>query len=636
MNEKNKKEWIKNVAIVFLVIMLLLTLFSNTIMNYSLPKVSVTYVGGGSINEVVRGSNVIEAGEPYVIKAEETRRIEAIPVAKGDHVEAGDVLIELADVESKELATAQDELAKAELDYYKTLLTTDVTAAVASSVNAKGASSFNTYVNQIGDIQNKIKACEELLKEKQQIIDNLSVGKLQDAVRQTTDKLSANLEVAIATEDKSQKSAELTAFKSSSIAEIDQRLSDLNSKLSAANGSATELDEVKKELKAIADGIGDSSSIDECKALKELEVIYHKYCDKNNTHNMVNDDGTIKSEYVYLNNAYLSAVERYKNAFDNNSASIKQQISELQDARNYFTNLSEGDDEAHVKAYEAAIERLRNASYNVEAIKARDDQVNAQYDAALKYAQEDYDKEKNRLSELKEAAKNLTTDISHALDADKLSQDIERKKEQIEKLKEQSVGAKITAPVAGIIQNIAYATGQDIESGKDIVTIIPDGQALTLRVAVKNEDAKRVSVGEAATLENSWIAMDAVIILQSITDDPDNPGKKSLLKFSIESNELRAGQSVTINMASISKECDAVVPLAAIHKDNSGDFVYVIEAKNSPLGNRYYAKKTPIRIELKDDTYAGVSGMSMGSQIITKSNKNVEDGKQVKLNEEEG
>lgn len=36
-NTKKRREWIKNAAIVFLVIMLILTFFSNTIMNYSLP-----------------------------------------------------------------------------------------------------------------------------------------------------------------------------------------------------------------------------------------------------------------------------------------------------------------------------------------------------------------------------------------------------------------------------------------------------------------------------------------------------------------------------------------------------------------------------------------------------------------------
>ena len=57
MEEKNttkRREWVKNAAIIFLTIMLLLTFFSNTIMNYSLPEVATQYVQTGTITAKVR------------------------------------------------------------------------------------------------------------------------------------------------------------------------------------------------------------------------------------------------------------------------------------------------------------------------------------------------------------------------------------------------------------------------------------------------------------------------------------------------------------------------------------------------------------------------------------------------------
>ena len=39
-----RKDTVKNLIIIFLTIMLLLTFFSNTIMNYSLPQVATQYV----------------------------------------------------------------------------------------------------------------------------------------------------------------------------------------------------------------------------------------------------------------------------------------------------------------------------------------------------------------------------------------------------------------------------------------------------------------------------------------------------------------------------------------------------------------------------------------------------------------
>ena len=46
MNEnsgKKRREWVKNAAIIFLSVMLVLTFFSNTFMNYSLPEVAAQW-----------------------------------------------------------------------------------------------------------------------------------------------------------------------------------------------------------------------------------------------------------------------------------------------------------------------------------------------------------------------------------------------------------------------------------------------------------------------------------------------------------------------------------------------------------------------------------------------------------------
>ena len=61
VQEKSKKrELIKTIAIIFLVIMLLLTFFSQTIMNHSLPEVATQVVQSGTINAKIRGSGTVD------------------------------------------------------------------------------------------------------------------------------------------------------------------------------------------------------------------------------------------------------------------------------------------------------------------------------------------------------------------------------------------------------------------------------------------------------------------------------------------------------------------------------------------------------------------------------------------------
>ena len=67
MTEQKVKNrgWVKNVAIIFLAVMLVLTFFSNTIMNASLPEAAVQYVQSGAITTQIRGNGTITAKETY-------------------------------------------------------------------------------------------------------------------------------------------------------------------------------------------------------------------------------------------------------------------------------------------------------------------------------------------------------------------------------------------------------------------------------------------------------------------------------------------------------------------------------------------------------------------------------------------
>lgn len=159
MNEKskNKREWVKTAAIIFLSVMLVLTFFSNTFMNYSLPEVATTYVQSGTITAKIRGTGVVESGDPYEIVAQESRKVMSVAVRAGDQVQKGDVLLYLEDADSEELKAAKTalETAKKELDrlqkeYDMSLLNQNVTAA---DIELAKNFSVDQYRKQITAIQ---------------------------------------------------------------------------------------------------------------------------------------------------------------------------------------------------------------------------------------------------------------------------------------------------------------------------------------------------------------------------------------------------------------------------------------------------------------------------------------------------
>lgn len=119
---KKKRGWVKNAAIIFLSIMLVLTLFSNHIQNYSLPEVSTYAVNSGSISAKIRGSGAVAANDSYEVKLTQSRVVQSVGVKTGDAVEAGDVLFLLADRDSTELEEAKASLESQNIELQKALI----------------------------------------------------------------------------------------------------------------------------------------------------------------------------------------------------------------------------------------------------------------------------------------------------------------------------------------------------------------------------------------------------------------------------------------------------------------------------------------------------------------------------------
>ena len=117
-----RRGWIKNAAIIFLAIMLLLTFFSNTIMNRSLPEVAAKTVTSGTISAKIRGTGTVAANSAYEVKVKENRVIKTVAVRKGDTVEVGDVLFILEEGESTGLQELRDQLDEAKYNYRLLLL----------------------------------------------------------------------------------------------------------------------------------------------------------------------------------------------------------------------------------------------------------------------------------------------------------------------------------------------------------------------------------------------------------------------------------------------------------------------------------------------------------------------------------
>ncbi len=145
---QKRRDIIKNILIVFLAGMLVLTFFSNTIMNRSLAEISGERSKSGKLTERVRGGGLVEANQSYDVVVDGNRVVDTINIRAGQTVAEGDILFTVGSGESAELEEAKKTLASLELEYKKMLLTAPVDYSAENKAIENARADYNTAVSK--------------------------------------------------------------------------------------------------------------------------------------------------------------------------------------------------------------------------------------------------------------------------------------------------------------------------------------------------------------------------------------------------------------------------------------------------------------------------------------------------------
>ncbi|WP_035766213.1 efflux RND transporter periplasmic adaptor subunit [Butyrivibrio sp. NC2002] len=225
--QKTRKDIIKDIAIAFLTILLLLTFFSNTIMNYSLPEVAIQQINSGSISPMIRGTGTVEAESPYNVKVTQERVIQSVAVAEGDHVEKGDILYNLEDKESTELTDAKTKLEELTQAYETSLFSGDLKDETITRIRQGKTTTFDQYQAKLKEATDRYNAAKDADLAVQAQIDELTQSQAYTAAQYNYDE----------------------ATPSYTDAEITYRLAELGELIEEATNSQTSAKERMDELK---------------------------------------------------------------------------------------------------------------------------------------------------------------------------------------------------------------------------------------------------------------------------------------------------------------------------------------------------------------------------------------------------
>lgn len=621
-----RREWVKTAAIIFLVVMLVLTFFSNTILNHSLPEVATANVTSGTINAKIRGSGTVSANETYDVTIKQTRKVASVKVRVGDSVSAGDVLMTLEAEESDELKQAQTELESMELSYEKSLIAASTEAA-----------------RENRDVQKLREAYNDLLAQYNQY-STMDARQIASAKAAADAKLK-DLQAA------SKAAQEAYDARNAEKAELESESTALKARVSALRTIQDKKSEVAAAEATLAQ--------DEMQYGSDYKYLFETIAEK--------DENKAMSFARYPESLAAVLKERPDANVDPNSGDGKTDpyLVRAQEIATAYITLTK--DEDTIKTLELELSRLIADTDDIR----EDDDINWEYDKALrKYdsiqaqldafdgktetlkkdaeraaqavsdQQEYVDKlaSASTLAEQVKSAKQALEDKifeqgladGSALDLEAAKKAIDEKKADIEKLTQNADEVEVKAKVGGTVSAINVTAGNNAGAETPLMTLNLTDRGYTVKISVTNEQAKKVRVGDSAELVNYWYGGDIQATLENITNDPSNPGKARLLVFRL-TGDVEPDTNLTLSIGQKSANYDCIVPNSAIRTDSNGTFVLAIVAKSTPLRTRYTATRVDVQELAKDDTVTAVTGLSSGDFVITTSTKPIEAGTQVRL-----
>lgn len=620
-NGVRKREWVKTAAIILLAVLLVLTFFSKTIMNASLPEVATQQVSSGAINARIRGQGTVEASEVYNVTIKQTRKVSSVLVKTGQEINVGDTLFVLEAEDSDELKQAETDLETLQQNYDKSLIEAGNTAAqenrdvqVAREAYNEALAVYNQYTNVSAmQLTTAITAAENELE---------SLTAQSKAISERLKQLQTEKETLDS--KVSQAEAQVKEMEAA-----EDKYSELKKATYAYEADLVVYGEYYKQLLAVTNESESSVEKDTSNVVSKVHIyaqpVASGYCQKDTL------------LYSYLADKAPALAEN-AGVITTAYNTITKDLETLETLCTEYSRLSVVYNKNALENARTELDGLKRNADNLTAqIKNCTDQVSAAETAtANKQTEIDKLSKASSAAETVKSTKKTLEDLvfkqnlgdSSSIDMEASKKAIERKQEEVAKLRENADELEVKSSVSGTIASISASAGKSIGGEEQpLATINVTDRGFTVKIDVTNEQAKKVKVGDTAELVNFW-GGDAVATLDQITNSQSS-GSRTLV-FTL-TGDIQAGQNVTLSIGQKSSNYDALIPLSGLREDSNGKFVYVLQSKNSPLGSRYIATRVTVQELARDDKSAAVSGISQGDFIITTSNKPVEAGKQVRL-----
>lgn len=584
-----RRNIIKNIAIVFLAVMLVLTFFSNTILNYSLPEVAVQYPMYGTISSRIRGQGTVTANQTYQIYFDESRVIKSVDVRRGEIVQKGAVIYRLEDAPSDELNNANNTLTTMYINYKRAMMqsTYDYSGILEeiSELNKllKEAVSIKTNleINKLlyADLQNQIRLAEKKTNElsvKQQELEqylnslkpdtsysdeefpvayaiakadyenaesmlNAEKENLKNLQRQLVAMANPVLEAQSAVDAKMQERDDYIALHPDTdiptMAEIQAKEDELEAAENEVPPDADKINRIKNELNGMIyryfEYLPVREQIDEynkqiANLTKALNAVKNQERDINTAITFSrNRIDVLQFTHDDLYEIYLPLKARYE--YGDKEAELVNVTAELISAQEELNALNERKSTVEAKVM----------------TEAEADALVVQRQKELNDKQASYEKQK---------AQNELDEQINKMNLENMKREITQQEALVKRLQEKAVNGVITAPVTGVIMNLTYVTGEKTNAGAVVAEIEISEKGYTMSFTVTIEQSRRLSVGQVAEVQYYYGSNAPYAEISAIKTDYNNPRGSRIVELEVRGDNIYPGQTMYVALGETGRE----------------------------------------------------------------------------------
>lgn len=224
--------------------------------------------------------------------------------------------------------------------------------------------------------------------------------------------------------------------------------------------------------------------------------------------------------------------------------------------------------------------------------------------------------------------------------------DIDVRERKIQALQEDLAGQRqIVAPFDGIVTSVRATEGLPSLSGQPVVRVSNASRGYGMSMLIAADLAAFLSVGEKIEVE---VKDQTVQVMEGRIDEiadsqmelaggagqkQDAPPASKTVRITVQGEGLKGGERAVVRLQkSVSADEQLLISNEAVHKDQEGKFVYVIEERRGPLGNGFYVRKSYIRAADGNANQTAVrEGIFPMDQVIVESGEPLQPGNRVRL-----